>query len=215
MKLDKISISDSVGFSSFRSVLFCEQVPMYARKLKYKSQWNRVVQRGKYFSSSSSRDYSTGQYLSTATRASSLVQEYVSNYSLLSGPTSKRCYRRSSSRPDVCCISSSLRFYSSEGDGRNASEDKRVPNKDVVDCEKEKITKENTTDSSRHCDAHACLGEHDQREWLKNEKISMDNKKKDSPFLTRRERFRNEFLRRITPWEKITVSWDNFPYYIQ
>ncbi|KAG6401665.1 hypothetical protein SASPL_138529 [Salvia splendens] len=196
------------------SGLFCEQVAMYARKLKYKNQWNHVVQRSKYFCSSSCRDYSTGQYLSTATRASSLVQEYVSNYSLLSGLSSKRWHRRSSSRPDVCCINSSLRFYSSEGDGRNASEDKRVPNKDVVDFEKEKIPKENTTDNSRHCDAHACLGEHDQREWLKNEKISMDNKKKDSSFLTRRERFRNEFLRRITPWEKITVSWDNFPYYI-
>ncbi|KAL1541489.1 hypothetical protein AAHA92_25701 [Salvia divinorum] len=187
---------------------------MYARKLKYKNQWHYVVQRSKYFCSSSCRDYSTGQYLSTVTRASSLAQEYVSNYSLLSGFSSKRCYRRLSSRPDVCWVNSSLRFYSSEGDGRNASEDKRVSNKDVVDCEKEKIPKENTADNSRHCDAHACLGEHDQREWLKNKKISMDNKKKDSPFLTRRERFRNEFLRRITPWEKITVSWDNFPYYI-
>ncbi|XP_057804567.1 uncharacterized protein LOC131019956 isoform X2 [Salvia miltiorrhiza] len=184
---------------------------MYARTLKYRNQWNYVVQRSKYFCSSS---YYTGQYLSTAARASSLVERYVSNSSPLSGFSSKRWCRRSSSRPDVGWINSSLRFYSSEGDGRNASEDKRVPDKDVVECEKEKIPKENIADNARHCDAHARLGEHDQREWLKNEKISMDNKKKESPFLTRRERFRNEFLRRITPWEKITVSWDNFPYYI-
>ncbi|KAL1566186.1 hypothetical protein AAHA92_01820 [Salvia divinorum] len=187
---------------------------MYARKLKYKNQWNYVVQRSKYNCSSSHRDYYTGQYPSTATRGSSLVEGYVSNSSLLSGLSSKRWCRRSSSRPDVGWINSSLRFYSSEGDGRNASEDKLVPNKDVVDCGNKKIPKENTEENSRNCDAHALLGENDQIEWLKNEKISMDNRRKESPFLTRRERFRNEFLRRITPWEKITVSWDDFPYYI-
>ncbi|KAK4394692.1 Spastin [Sesamum angolense] len=51
-------------------------------------------------------------------------------------------------------------------------------------------------------------------EWLKNEKLAIENKKKESPFLSRRERFRNEFLRRVVPWEKITVSWDSFPYYL-
>ncbi|KAH6798513.1 P-loop containing nucleoside triphosphate hydrolases superfamily protein [Perilla frutescens var. frutescens] len=183
---------------------------MYARKLKYKNQWNYVAQHCKYFCSSNCRDYSIGQYLSTAPRASSLTERYVPDSSLLSEGWCKR----SSLWPYVGWRNCSQRFYSSEGDGRNASEDKRVPNKDVVGCEKEKIPKENTMDNARHCDAHARLGEQDQMEWLKNEKIAIDNKKKESSFLTRRERFRNEFLRRITPWEKITVSWDNFPYYV-
>ncbi|XP_042042492.1 uncharacterized protein LOC121787732 isoform X2 [Salvia splendens] len=187
---------------------------MHARKIKYKNQWNYVIQRSKYICSSSRQDYSTGQYRSTAARACSLVEGHVLNSSLLSRISSKRWCRRSSLRPDVGWEKSSLRFYSSEGDGRNASEDKLVPNKDVVGCGKEKIPRENTENSSRHSDAHARLGENDQMEWLKNEKISMDNRRKESPFLTRRERFRNEFLRRITPWEKITVSWDDFPYYI-
>lgn len=204
-----------MNFFSDRFVYFTKVDPMYARQLKYKNQWKYAVQRSKYFCSSNCRDYSTGQYLSTATRASSLVERYVSNSSSLSGLTSKRWCNRSSSRPDVGWINCSLRFYSSEGDGRNASEDKHVPNKGVVDCEKDKFPKENTTDNATHSNAHACLGEQDQKEWLINEKIAMDNKKKDSPFLTRRERFKNEFLRRITPWEKITVSWDNFPYYVQ
>lgn len=188
---------------------------MYARKLKQKNQWNYVVQRCKYFHSPNCRDYSIGQYLSTAPLSSSLTERYVSSTSLLLGRTSEGWCRRSSLRSDLGWRHCSQRFYSSEGDGRNASEDKRIPTKDVVGCENEKIPKENTVDNSSHGDAHARLGEQDQTEWLKNEKITMDNKNKESPFQTRRERFKNEFLRRITPWEKITVSWDNFPYYVQ
>uniref|UniRef100_A0A6N2MRZ1 Protein kinase domain-containing protein n=1 Tax=Salix viminalis TaxID=40686 RepID=A0A6N2MRZ1_SALVM len=52
------------------------------------------------------------------------------------------------------------------------------------------------------------------KEWLHNEKLAIESKRKESPFLTRREKFKNEFLRRIVPWEKLRVSWDNFPYYI-
>lgn len=174
-----------------------------------------MVQRRKYFFSSNCRDYSVGQCLSPAPRASSLNERYVSNSSLLLGLASERWCTRLHWRSDIGWRNCLLRFYSSEGDGRNASEDKRVLNKDVADCDKEKIQKENTIDNARHCDAHACLGEQDQMEWLKSEKLALENKKKESPFLTRRERFRNEFLRRIVPWEKITVSWDSFPYYLQ
>ncbi|KAL8042007.1 hypothetical protein ABFS82_09G021800 [Erythranthe guttata] len=181
---------------------------MYARTIKYRNQrWNSVVQHSKYSFSSSCRDYSAGQYLSRAPRASSLAERYLSNSSLLLGQSSERGSTRLNWKSDICWRNCHIRYYSSEGDGRNASEDNRIPNK-------EKIHKENTTDSARQCDAHALLGEQDQIEWLKNEKLSIENKKKESPFLTRRERFKNEFLRRIVPCEKMTVSWDTFPYYL-
>ncbi|CAI9768175.1 unnamed protein product [Fraxinus pennsylvanica] len=107
------------------------------------------------------------------------------------------------------------RNYSSQGDGRNASEDKNTPAKDLTDCDKGKIPKENITESIRHYDALTRLGEQDEKEWLKNEKHAIENEKKESPFLTRRERFKKEFLRRVVPWEKLMVSWSTFPYHIK
>ncbi|XP_060191388.1 uncharacterized protein LOC132621225 isoform X3 [Lycium barbarum] len=98
-----------------------------------------------------------------------------------------------------------LRYFSSKGDG---SEDKRVHTRDG---DKGTVRKEKNV---RHCDAHTQLGEQEQKEWLRNEKLSIESKKKESPFLSRRERFKNEFLRRVVPWEKIALSWDTFPYYI-
>ncbi|KAL2243935.1 uncharacterized protein LOC105157217 isoform X1 [Sesamum indicum] len=188
---------------------------MYARRIKYKNQrWNYVVRQGKYSCSSNCRDYSVGQRLSPAPRASSLIERYLSNSSVLLGIAPERRSTRLYWRSDNSWRNCLLRPYSSEGDGRNASEDKRALTKDVADCDKEKIPRESTTDSARHSDAHARLGEQDQMEWLKNEKLAIESKKKESPFLSRRERFRNEFLRRVVPWEKITVSWDNFPYYL-
>lgn len=178
-------------------MLFSEHGPMYARKIKNKNQWNYVVQRCEYFRSSNCRDYSFGQNPRIIPGSSSLTQRYVPSSSLLLGRTYENWRRRSCLRSDLGWRNCSKRFYGSKGDGTNASEDKPVPNKDVS-----------------YGDAHARLVEQDQTEWLKNEKISMDNRK-EFPFQTRRERFKNEFLRRITPWEKITVSWDNFPYYVQ
>ncbi|KAF7085823.1 hypothetical protein CFC21_089204 [Triticum aestivum] len=61
---------------------------------------------------------------------------------------------------------------------------------------------------------HARLGERDQQEWLSGERFLSDCKKRESPFLTRRERFRIEFLRRVVPWEKGNLTWQNFPYYV-
>ncbi|PIA47903.1 hypothetical protein AQUCO_01400478v1 [Aquilegia coerulea] len=107
-----------------------------------------------------------------------------------------------------------LRLYSSKSDGSNPSEDKHVPVKDAVNSDKGKTRYEKVKVGVNHVDAHARLGEQDQKEWLKNEKLSIESKKKDSPFLCKRERFKNEFLRRVVPWEKITVSWDTFPYHI-
>lgn len=107
-----------------------------------------------------------------------------------------------------------LRFYSSEGDGRNASEDKHVPVKDGVNFDNHGSRQVEAIGSMRQCEEHARLGEQDQKEWLNNEKLAIENKKKESPFLSRREKFKNEFLRRIVPWEKITVSWETFPYFV-
>ncbi|GFP92354.1 ATPase family aaa domain-containing protein 1-a [Phtheirospermum japonicum] len=182
---------------------------MYARTIKHKNQrWNYLVQHSKYFVSSNCGDYSAGQCLILLPSASSLTRRYLSNSSSLLGLASERLHWKS----NIDLKNIQPRFYSSEGDGRNASEDKLVSNKDVSDCEKKNILKENNADISSN--AHARLGEQDQKEWLRNETLAIENKKKESPFLTRRERFRNEFLRRIVPWEKITVSWDTFPYYL-
>lgn len=177
---------------------------MYARRILREKQWNYVVKHSKYFSSSNCGDYSVGQCLS---RASSLNERRILNSSLLFGNCCERLHWRS----DIGRRNCILRSYSSEGDGRNASEDKPV----VVDCGKENIHKEKSFDNAKNRDAHACLGEHDQIEWLKNEKLAIENRKKESPFITRRERIKNEISRRIVPWEKITVSWDTFPYYLQ
>ncbi|KAL6861777.1 hypothetical protein ACP4OV_017477 [Aristida adscensionis] len=61
---------------------------------------------------------------------------------------------------------------------------------------------------------HARLGERDQQEWLSGERFLTGSKRRESPFLTRRERFRNEFLRRLVSWDKTGVSWESFPYYV-
>ncbi|KAF0933020.1 hypothetical protein E2562_013776 [Oryza meyeriana var. granulata] len=70
--------------------------------------------------------------------------------------------------------------------------------------------------SSARCSEqeHAKLGERDQQEWLSGERFLTDCKRRESPFLTRRERFRNELLRRVVPWEKGNLTWQNFPYYV-
>ncbi|KAK1278030.1 Katanin p60 ATPase-containing subunit A1 [Acorus gramineus] len=100
------------------------------------------------------------------------------------------------------------RLYSSEGDGRSASDGEHVKDSVKTTC-KEKIRPD-----VRLCDEHARLGVLDQQDWIANERLSIESKKKESPFLTTKERFKNDFLRRVVPWEKITVSWDSFPYFI-
>ncbi|XP_009407780.2 uncharacterized protein LOC103990390 isoform X1 [Musa acuminata AAA Group] len=109
-----------------------------------------------------------------------------------------------------CC-----RFYSSEGDGSSASGGKHVPVKGATNFDKESTSKEDTFSDSNRCNEHAWLGEQDQLDWLNCEKLSIDSKRKECPFLTKRERFKNEFMRRVVPWDKIKVSWDKFPYHIR
>ena len=67
----------------------------------------------------------------------------------------------------------------------------------------------------KYSNSHARLGEQEQEEWLNNEKLSIESKRRESPFLTRRDKFKKEFMRRIIPWEMINISWDTFPYHIQ
>ncbi|KAJ6682427.1 AAA ATPASE putative [Salix koriyanagi] len=117
-------------------------------------------------------------------------------------------------RSNTCWTDIQFRACSSGPDGRNKSEDKHAPVKDGASSDNEKTREETASEDAKHCDAHARLGEQDQKEWLYNEKLAIEIKKKESPTLTRREKFKNEFLRRIVPWEKLHVSWDNFPYYI-
>lgn len=62
--------------------------------------------------------------------------------------------------------------------------------------------KENKTEQPSHNEAQ-------------QENPSAESKKATPPLSKRGERFRNEFLSRIVPWEKIAVSFDNFPYYIE
>lgn len=194
---------------------------MYARRIRFNNQrWNCVVHPDKYLSSSSGRDYSIGTCLSSGSRAGyrtsrgSLIERLIYNNWSSIGLHSGRRFSRLHVSSDIN-RRGLLRLYSSEGDGRNASEDKCVPAKGVTRCDKDKIHSESAFYKGKKSDAHARLCEQDQMEWLKNEKLAIESKLKESPFLTRRERFRNEFLRRVVPWEKITVSWDNFPYYIQ
>uniref|UniRef100_A0A803LRX4 AAA+ ATPase domain-containing protein n=1 Tax=Chenopodium quinoa TaxID=63459 RepID=A0A803LRX4_CHEQI len=107
-----------------------------------------------------------------------------------------------------------LRFYSSEGGRGNARDEEHISVKDGVDFDKNGVPRTEVKEAIQQFDQHARLGEQDQKEWLSNEKLAIENKKKESPFLSRQEKFKNEFMRRIVPWEKITVSWDTFPYYV-
>ncbi|KAL9229932.1 hypothetical protein vseg_005344 [Gypsophila vaccaria] len=107
-----------------------------------------------------------------------------------------------------------LRFYSSDGGGRNANDDKHVSVRDEGKLEKSDARQGKAREGIKQFDQHARLGEQDQKEWLSNEKLAIESKKKESPFLSKREKFKNEFSRRIVPWEKITVSWESFPYFL-
>ncbi|XP_025884854.2 uncharacterized protein [Solanum lycopersicum] len=194
---------------------------MYVRRIRSNNQrWNLVFQRFNHYVSSGYRTYSPTQ--------SSIVTQIpldcnslgcVIGRALLD--TSKSIHT-ASQRGNIRLLRSSpaswrwthLRYFSSKGDGRDASEDKHVHTRDGTSSDKGTVRKEKSGQDVRHCDAHTQLGEQEQKEWLRNEKLSIESKKKESPFLSRRERFKNEFLRRIAPWEKIALSWDTFPYYI-
>ncbi|XP_076885587.1 uncharacterized protein LOC143535128 isoform X2 [Bidens hawaiensis] len=189
---------------------------MNSIRLKYKNKrWDLVFQPYKYLTGSSYPEKTCYRSLTRCSgetnrfSGNNVCRRYASNYTKFSGFSSTRLFAGS-----YATSIGSYRFYSSEGDGRNTSEDKHVPIKDVSETDKRIIGNESIKEDVNHPDAHARLGEQDQKEWLINEKMAIESKRKESPFSTKRQRFKNEFLRRIVPWEKQTVSWDTFPYYI-
>lgn len=190
---------------------------MYARRLNSKcKKWGLISQQYKHVVGS---DRSLGTccqpaaILSNCSSQSILMRRYISDSSLFRtfGSGNTKLHFGSNTN----WSSSWLRYYSSEGDGRNANEDKCVPLKDVTNIGNDKIKADKVNVGLNLSDGHARLGEQDQKDWLHNEKITIENKRKEYPFLSRREKFKKEFLRRIVPWEKITVSWKTFPYFLQ
>lgn len=192
------------------------RIAMYARRLKCKSQrWGSVFQPSKYsFGQDGLTDRACLQSFghASALRNHSKDGSLIRRYFLGSIPL------RGVVRSSLCSNRIQLRAFSSEADGRNASGNNRKPVDDGANFdkgEKGKTRREKVREDAKNKDAHARLGEHEQKEWLNNEKAAIESKKRESPFLTRRERFKNEFSRRIVPWEKINISWDTFPYYIK
>ncbi|CAL5354428.1 unnamed protein product [Camellia sinensis] len=194
---------------------------MYARRLMCKNKkWDLLFQQSKFFISSNYRDHACSRSSSSATitgnctSRGSLIRGHLSDSFSSRGVGPGNGHTRLHGRPNANWRSSQLRVFSSKGDGNKASNDKHAPEKDEAKFDEGKVQREDFKEGARHFDAHARLGEQEQKEWLNNEKLSIESKKKESPFLTKREKFKNEFLRRVVPWEKITVSWETFPYYI-
>ncbi|KAE8022974.1 hypothetical protein FH972_008733 [Carpinus fangiana] len=194
---------------------------MYARRIKCRNQrWGLAFQSSKYLSRPNCVEHASSQSLSRTPIArghsshNSLIRRHLLDSITPRGLAGGSSYSSFHVRLTTCLKSSQLRVYSSEGDGRNTSEDEHIPIKDGSNFDKGETRREKVSEDVRRSDAHARLGEQDQKEWLKNEKLAIESKKRESPFLTRREKFRNEFSRRIVPWEKISVSWDMFPYHI-
>ncbi|OIT37298.1 katanin p60 atpase-containing subunit a1 [Nicotiana attenuata] len=190
---------------------------MYVRRIRSNNQrWNLAFQRFNHYVSSGYRTYSPIQ-TSTVTHIPSDCISLGSVIGRALLDTSKSV-QTASQRGNIRLLRSlpatHLRYFSSKGDGRDASEDKHVHTRDSGSSDKGTVRQEKGGEDARHCDAHAQLGDQEQKEWLRNEKLSIESKKKESPFLSKRERFKNEFSRRVVPWEKIALSWDTFPYYI-
>lgn len=189
---------------------------MYARRLNSKcKKWGLISQQYKHVVGSD-RSFGTccqpAAILSNCSSRSVLRRRYISDSSLFRTIRSGNTKLRFGSNANWS--SSWLRYYSSEGDGRNANEDKCVPLKDASNLGNDKIKADNVNVGINLSDGHARLGEQDQKDWLHNEKMTIENKRKEYPFLSRREKFKKEFSRRIVPWDKITVSWKTFPYFL-
>ncbi|KAL5554245.1 hypothetical protein UlMin_041646 [Ulmus minor] len=189
---------------------------MYARRLKGRNQIWRAFRPSKYLARLNYQEHGSSQSLinRTVARNDSAPGFFIRGNFSSKTVAPAYCYTHFNVKPSLCLRSSDLRAYSSKGDGRNASEDKHLPVKDGANFTKGTNWQEKSEDGIRNTDAHARLGEQDQKEWLMNEKLSMESRKKESPFSTTCDKFKNEFLRRVVPWEKITVSWETFPYHI-
>ncbi|KAJ8770024.1 hypothetical protein K2173_009752 [Erythroxylum novogranatense] len=178
---------------------------MYARRIRGRNQrWGSVFQQSKYFTKLNYHDQPC-RYLSCINGVGCFTSQgtFIRRYLLDS--TSSRSIEQAKIK---------LSTFSSQGDGRGTSEDEHASMVDGPDFDGGKHSQKTLREDTRSCDAHARLAELDQKEWLSNEKFLIESKKKESPFLTRREKFKNEFLRRVVPWEKIHVSLKTFPYYL-
>ncbi|MBA0863199.1 hypothetical protein Goshw_018059, partial [Gossypium schwendimanii] len=194
---------------------------MYARRIRGRSQrWGLVFQQWKHLIKPHCQDHACCRSLihPYSVRAGSsdvgMIRRSVLDSSYTRGVAPAFINAGFYGRSAACLSNHQLRLYSSKGDGRNASEDNYRPVNDGANFDKGKTRREKFGNDVKPCDVHAQLGEQDQKDWLNNEKLSIESKKKESPFLTRREKFKNEFLRRVVPWQKIHVSWETFPYYI-
>lgn len=181
---------------------------MYATRIKCSNQIWAAFRPSKYFT----RTYCIDRGYSHSLNRTAVSGKKCSRDSLIRRHFYCRTHLDLKSNTYLRAIQ--FRAYSSKGDGRNASEDKHIPVKDEANFAKGKTRQEADKEGITNFDVHTRLGEQDQKEWLINEKLAIDTRKKESPFLTRRDKFKNEFLRRVVPWEKITVSWETFPYYI-
>ncbi|KAL9309200.1 putative adenosinetriphosphatase [Arabidopsis thaliana] len=170
---------------------------MYTRTIRRNQRWGFVLQQDKCLVRPVIRDHTGSQSYRSTT---SILTDHLRRNHHSHGAIASRDYLSYS-------WNSQLRRFSSEGDGNNASEDSRFP------LNKDKMGKEKSTVGVEHFDSHAQLGVQDQIEWLNNEKRASESRK-ESPFLNKRERLKNEFLRRIQPWETIQLSWESFPYYV-
>ncbi|KAF3327413.1 Protein MSP1 [Carex littledalei] len=182
---------------------------MYARTLKCKGQsWNLLLTR--FRSRVMSQHYPCG---TSSARVISALNPHIRRkftYSPQSWPNQYQIKQYNAGLSHM-----SHRLYSSKGDGSSASDGKHVPVKENgVNGDKIRDVKEEIPVARGFANEHARLGEEDQQEWLNGERYFIDSKKKESEFLSKRQRFKNEFLRRVIPWENINLSLDSFPYYL-
>ncbi|CAJ2679628.1 peroxisomal ATPase pex6-like isoform X2 [Trifolium pratense] len=179
---------------------------MYWRRIQCRDRrWALLLQPSKYFlrPKTTAKEYSSH---------GGIIRRDVLGSGSSSHVSSGHSFTGLNRRPSFCLRSTQIHAFSSKSDGSNASENKQVHVNVGANFDKNQIDK--SREDVKCSNAHARLGEQDQEEWLKNEKLAVESKRKESPFLTRKDKFKNEFLRRIVPWEKINISWDTFPYHI-
>ncbi|EYU17673.1 hypothetical protein MIMGU_mgv1a000943mg [Erythranthe guttata] len=121
------------------------------------------------------------------------IQTYLSNAMLYD----RKCTKPHIGRWDFMRNHCMARFYSSAVDGKNVGEGHNVADFSVKQIIRSRL--DNSQNRTENIETQ-------------NPCVERTTKKDEAPILTRVERYRDEFLKRIVPWEEITDSWDNFPY---
>ncbi|GAB2233580.1 hypothetical protein Droror1_Dr00002806 [Drosera rotundifolia] len=189
---------------------------MYVRELKCRNQkWGNLFLSSRYPLSHNPNVYCSKSVSGTSTLQVNSNEKFTRRFLLGNfSPCSVKGLPLSFGNSFASLTSRQLRCYSSKGDGSNASENKQLPVEDGAESNKRKTIIGEVGEDLRKYEDHVLLGEREQKEWLNNERLSIESRKRESPFLSRKQKFKNEFIRRFIPWEKITVSWETFPYYI-